>query len=588
MIVKNEEHIIERGLRSCLSQMDTFCIVDTGSTDKTKEIIQKVSDELGVKGYIYDRPWVNFGHNRSEALELARKHMTWAFMLDADDILEGIIDRELLKEDIGGFDINMIQTNIIFNIRFLVNLKYDWKFIGVTHEYPHCTNNSNISKLPDSVSIKYTCEGQRNMNKQKFFNDIELLEKDLNTTYNKERRLFYLAQSYRDAGIKDKAIQYYLQRAESKGWVEEIYMSYYNLINLSDNLDDKLKYAWKAQECVPQRKDAVYEILKYARINANYNYQIYSLGLLFRNNLINTNHLFLDTNAYGWMYDDEFGLQAYYTKNYAIALESFLKSYNECPEYAEDRLISNIKFCVSNLPPMPQIEEKEEVLEEFDTDLLEFEQLQIYNNEEIPRIIHQIWIGPKPIPEKSVEYIKKIKELHPDYQYRLWINDDLTPENFVNYKIIQKCYSWTQKSDLMRYEILYQYGGIYLDIDFEIFKNLEPLLTNELVVCNEDNKINDYMSTAFIASKQYNKNILNCVNNFKYVDLSLSPNASTGPYYFRKNIRLDDTVEILPTHTMYPTHWTMKGYYPYKYLEDTYGVHHWHGDWSGDGIHHPQ
>ena len=110
MIVKNEEHIIERALRSCLSQMDTFCIVDTGSTDKTKEIIQKVSDELGIKGHTYDRPWVNFGHNRSEALELARNHMTWAFMLDADDVLEGIIDRELLKEDIGGYKIQIKEV----------------------------------------------------------------------------------------------------------------------------------------------------------------------------------------------------------------------------------------------------------------------------------------------------------------------------------------------------------------------------------------------------------------------------------------------------------------------------------------------
>jgi glycosyltransferase involved in cell wall biosynthesis len=73
MIVKDEENVIERALRSVLRTVDTWCIVDTGSTDKTKEIIQKVADELGKVGHLYDRKWVNFGHNRSEALTLAKK-----------------------------------------------------------------------------------------------------------------------------------------------------------------------------------------------------------------------------------------------------------------------------------------------------------------------------------------------------------------------------------------------------------------------------------------------------------------------------------------------------------------------------------
>jgi len=217
-----------------------------------------------------------------------------------------------------------------------------------------------------------------------------------------------------------------------------------------------------------------------------------------------------------------------------------------------------------------------------------FKKVKSNNKDEIPRIIHQIWIGPKEIPKKSLEYIKKIIELHPNFQYRLWTNEDLIEENFSNLEYINKCKSWTEKSDIMRYDILYKYGGIYLDIDFEIFKNLEPLLTNDLVVCNEDNGINHYMSGGFIACKQYNKNLLNCVNNIKYTDLTLSPSVSTGPYYFRKNIILDNNVEILATHTMYPTHWTNKQYYPYKYLDGTYGVHHWDGDWSGDGITQPQ
>ena len=561
MIVKNEEHVIERAMRSALRMMDTFCIVDTGSTDKTKEIIQKVSNELGIKGFVYDRPWVNFGHNRSEALELARVHMKWAFMLDADDILEGeIIDKSLLKDDIGGYYINTVQNNIIFKLLFMFNFKYNWKFVGVTHEYSDCFDSSaKIAYLPDSVFMKYSCEGNRNISKQKFINDIELLEKDLLNPLSKGRTLFYLAQSYRDIGNKEKAIQYYLERANFGGWIEEVYESYNNLIKLSDSIDDKLKYSWKAQNCIPDRKEAVYDILEYARKNNKYTQEIYALGLVFKDNQLDTKHLFSDTYKYGWSYDDEFGLNAFYTNHFDIAYKAFNKALKTCPDNDKGRIEKNIFYSLKNINSTLNTK---------------------INTDRIPKIIHQIWIGHKTIPSKSLEYIQKIIELHPTFQYKLWTNDDLIKENFTNYDIINNCNSWAQKSDIMRYEILYKYGGVYLDIDFEIFKNLEPLLNNDLIVCNEDHQINIIMTNAFIASNINNKYMLNCINNVKTIDFTQSINVATGPHYLRKCINLNDTnVTILPTHTMYPTHWTMKSYYPYNYLEATYGVHHWNADW---------
>ena len=408
MIVKNEEHIIERGLRSCLSQMDTFCIVDTGSTDKTKEIIQKVSDELGVKGYIYDRPWVNFGHNRSEALELARKHMTWAFMLDADDILEGIIDRELLKEDIGGYTIQINESSMMNHRTSLTNLKYNWKYKGAVHEYPYSTETSNIQHLPNTVFIKSQREGSRSNDAQKYLKDALMLQKEYesNPDCDKGRTLFYLAQSYRDAGIKDMAIKYYDLRSESEGWIEENYVSFLNLIRLTDYIDEKLDYAWLAQEVCPYRKECIYEILQYARKKDIFQQEIYALGYTFFNNIPNKNSLFIEEFAYGWNYFDEFGLQAFYTKHYMEALQSFAIAIKLCPEEHKERTQKNIELSLQNLPPMPKadIQQKEEVLEDFDTDLLEFEVLEI-NNKTTANVINL---------NRRTDRWKKMQELYKD------------------------------------------------------------------------------------------------------------------------------------------------------------------------------
>ena len=72
MIVKDEARVIERCLASVLPLIDYWVIVDTGSTDGTQEKIRKFFENVGIPGELHERPWKDFGHNRSEALELAR------------------------------------------------------------------------------------------------------------------------------------------------------------------------------------------------------------------------------------------------------------------------------------------------------------------------------------------------------------------------------------------------------------------------------------------------------------------------------------------------------------------------------------
>ena len=70
MIVKNETKILHECLDSIHAHIDYWVIVDTGSTDGTQEYIKKYFEEKGIPGELHERPWVGFGHNRSEALDL--------------------------------------------------------------------------------------------------------------------------------------------------------------------------------------------------------------------------------------------------------------------------------------------------------------------------------------------------------------------------------------------------------------------------------------------------------------------------------------------------------------------------------------
>src|SRR5258708_39069818 len=84
MIVKNEAPVIQRCLASVMPLIDTWVIVDTGSMDGTQQLIRETLAHL--PGELHERPWVDFAHNRSEALELARGFGEYIFVIDADEV----------------------------------------------------------------------------------------------------------------------------------------------------------------------------------------------------------------------------------------------------------------------------------------------------------------------------------------------------------------------------------------------------------------------------------------------------------------------------------------------------------------------
>src|SRR5947207_1266875 len=83
MIVKDEEDVIGRCIESVRGLIDAWVICDTGSTDATRERAMEALD--GLPGDWHDRPWVDFGHNRSELMALARGRADYLLLLDADE-----------------------------------------------------------------------------------------------------------------------------------------------------------------------------------------------------------------------------------------------------------------------------------------------------------------------------------------------------------------------------------------------------------------------------------------------------------------------------------------------------------------------
>jgi mannosyltransferase OCH1-like enzyme len=93
----------------------------------------------------------------------------------------------------------------------------------------------------------------------------------------------------------------------------------------------------------------------------------------------------------------------------------------------------------------------------------------------IPKIIHQIWLGPKNPPAHFFTFREKWQKLHPDWEFRLWTDADLDSLNLSLRDILDASPNFAERSDILRSEILERFGGVYVDVDIDPFQALTEL-----------------------------------------------------------------------------------------------------------------
>jgi mannosyltransferase OCH1-like enzyme len=99
----------------------------------------------------------------------------------------------------------------------------------------------------------------------------------------------------------------------------------------------------------------------------------------------------------------------------------------------------------------------------------------LVGTESIPRIIHQIWIGPKPAPTK---FMDTWKDKHPEFEYIRWTEKEMKKRGFVSncQNRIDEMEELNGKADIIRWEILYKYGGYFFDADSICIEPIDEVL----------------------------------------------------------------------------------------------------------------
>ena len=362
MIVKNEATIIRDTLENIIAHipLDYYVISDTGSDDNTAEIIEQFFAEKGIKGEIHHDKWVNFAHNRNCALQHAQGKTDYVLIFDADDRFEGTFELpEELTSDRYYFRManSVTGANVYFRtLMFRNDGSFYWR--GVLHEFVEQRKKTVVEqKIFGDYYVISGRFGARSNNPQKYFQDAQVLEKAFYSPEDedlKDRYAFYTAQSYRDADMPGKAIEWYAKRANLGGWYEEVYYSLLQIallkIELNAPLNEVQNLLLAAYEYRPQRAESLYHLARQLRLHDKI-----KLAYIYANAAVSIpltkDILFVDHSVYEWKAKDELAVSAYWVGNYQLCHDLCIELlFNPAvPEQNKKRFLDNLMLAKKHL-----------------------------------------------------------------------------------------------------------------------------------------------------------------------------------------------------------------------------------------------
>jgi mannosyltransferase OCH1-like enzyme len=157
----------------------------------------------------------------------------------------------------------------------------------------------------------------------------------------------------------------------------------------------------------------------------------------------------------------------------------------------------------------------------------------------IPKIIHLVWFGGQR-PEKFDILVNEIKRINHDYEIYEW-NDNNINFQLKNYKLFSECKNLGAKSDIFRFEVLHELGGIYMDYDFIQIKKFDDLLMNDFFIGTSSCCPNESWNSIIGATKNNEicKKFLDGLSNTKPIDRHQIQRVmeDTGPEYLTKLLK---------------------------------------------------
>ena len=223
------------------------------------------------------------------------------------------------------------------------------------------------------------------------------------------------------------------------------------------------------------------------------------------------------------------------------------------------------------------------IVEQYDAYLKETNHVEI-----VPKIIHQIWIGSR-VPKKYDKWRQSWLKYNPEFEYNLWDEKKILDIGLINEKKFLESKNVGIKSDIARYELLYRFGGIYVDTDFEAIKPIDKkLLCKPFVGGQLHNHSTEIASGILICKPKLSllKILIDSLPNYKDNMNPMEILNYSGTKYMSKivfkNKDILKEIVICPSQYFFPWPNTMIKSKKNRYslmTKKTLAIHHWEMAW---------
>jgi len=252
-------------------------------------------------------------------------------------------------------------------------------------------------------------------------------------------------------------------------------------------------------------------------------------------------------------------------------------------------------------------------------DARSFEKVAVKQYCKIPKLFHYIWFGKK-LPDQYRPFLQTWLKNHPDWTFVFWVDnpqnydfgtvkqfgfDDLSAHlknngnsetkividvkniDFENRTFFDAAKNYGQKSDILKWEVVHRFGGVYIDVDFESIKPLDMLhyMYDFYTGIQPLDTSFIQLGAALFAARPGHPILKHCVETIKDDWKNKQIVVSTGPLHFTKSFCSTmgkmNTIDVaLPASYFYPCGYDEQKVPREKWLKpESFAVHHWAGSW---------
>jgi len=193
----------------------------------------------------------------------------------------------------------------------------------------------------------------------------------------------------------------------------------------------------------------------------------------------------------------------------------------------------------------------------------------------IPKKLHQVWLGDKDIPKEFVEFTNNWRDLHPDWDYKLWTDKTISDKPEIK-NLVDQCGAFSSKSNVVRLYAIYLEGGVYTDMDVDWVQNFDKLLNVNAFAARQQQHLFCNAVFGAISNSEWVKSQIEELPTLVHRPPPWGPPLMTRA---ANNFAQTEQFNEYPKNYFYPFLWHQKAGDKYEY-KNSYAIHYWEHSWG--------